>query len=276
MFKTSMAISPAPAVFSPLLFAGEWKLGISTARELGYDAVELSLRDPQDAAILKVVSELGNSGLSLSAIATGQSYYRDGLSLTNPDPTERVKLLERLKRFIDLAAPWSGMVILGGIRGVLKGALSSYPEQRLLAIEMIKTCSDYASRNEVRLLLEPINRYETNFLNTVQDCLDLIEEVDLKNVFILADTFHMNIEEKSIDEAIALAGPKLGYLHFADSNRRAPGQGHINFFELAPNIQKMGFDGFISAEILPIPDSRTAAEMAIECYRSINLIPTLT
>jgi sugar phosphate isomerase/epimerase len=270
MFKTSLAISPTPSAFAPLLFAGEWKLGVKTALELGFDAVELSLRDPYDKVIPEIVSELHRSDLALSAVATGQSYYQDGLSLTNPIPEDRAKLLNRLQRFIELVAPWAGMVILGGVRGVLKGDQTSHDEQRSMAIEMIQTCSDIASQNGVRLLLEPINRYETNFLNTVQECLDLIVGADLENVYILADTFHMNIEEKSIGEALLGAGTKLGYLHFADSNRKAPGQGHINFLELVQNIRRMRYTGYISAEILPFPDSQSAAELAIEFYKSIN------
>jgi sugar phosphate isomerase/epimerase len=270
-----MAISPEPANFAPLLFAGEWKLGINTALELGYDAIELSLRDPFDVKVAAVFTELERKSLAVSAIATGQSYYQDGLSLTSPIPEERNRLLERLKRFIELVAPWSGLVILGGVRGVLKGDPASDNEQRLRATEMIQACSDYASQCGVRLALEPINRYETNFLNTVQECLEFISGANLKNVFILADTFHMNIEEKSIADALILAGPKLGYLHFADSNRKAPGLGHINFAGLAEIIKNLGYDGFISAEILPVPDSLTAAERAIECYRSLNYVPTI-
>jgi len=275
VFKTSMAISPEPAAFAPLLFAGEWKLGIQTASEFGYDAVELSLRDPYDKAVPEIVNELYRSGLGLSAIATGQSFYQDGLSLTSINPDDRVKLLDRLKRFIEIVASWSGMVILGGVRGVLKGDPASQHEQKLMATAMIHACSDYASQCGVRLVLEPINRYETNFLNSIQDCLELINEADLKNVFVLADTFHMNIEEKSLDEAVIQAGPRLGYLHFADSNRRAAGQGHINFIDLAQTIQKMGYEGFICAEILPVPDSRTAAKLARDYFQSINSIPAL-
>lgn len=276
MFKTSMAISPAPTAFAPLLFAGEWKLGLNTARELGYDAVELSLRDPFDAVVTEVFSDLTKYNLVVSAISTGQSYYQDGLSMTSSNLVERARLLKRLKRFIELVAPWSGLVILGGVRGGLKGDLLSQQEQRILAIDMIQACSDYAGHTGARLALEPINRYETNFLNTIQDSMDLISEANLKNVFILADTFHMNIEEKSMTDALILAGQKLGYLHFADSNRNAPGQGHIDFYKLAEIIDTMGYNGFISAEILPIPDSRTAAEMAIEYYRSLNLIKNTT
>jgi sugar phosphate isomerase/epimerase len=272
MFKTSMAISLAPAAFAPLLFAGEWKLGVSTAFELGYDAVELSLRDPSDSEIAELVSDLKRNGLALSAIATGQSYYQDGLSLTSSNPDKRARLLDRLKRFIEIVAPWSGLVILGGVRGVLKGDIHSQQEQRILAIEMIQVCSDYASRSGARLALEPINRYETNFLNTIQDCLEFIAGANLKNVLILADTFHMNIEEKSLADALILAGPKLGYLHFADSNRKAPGQGHINFSWLVEIINNLGYVGFITAEILPVPNSRTAAELAIQSFRSLNLI----
>ncbi len=271
MFKTSIAISPYKAPFAPLLFAGEWRQGISTALKLGYDAIELSLRDPYDSLMPEVFSELKRSGLALSAIATGQSYYQDGLSLTSSNTDERARLFDRLKRFIEFVAPWSGLVILGGVRGVLKGEPGNYQEQRQNAIELIEACSEYASQRGAQLVLEPINRYETNFLNSIQDCQNLIAETEMKNVFILADTFHMNIEEKSISEAIFQAGRNLAYIHFADSNRKAPGLGHINFTELLQTIKHIRYSGYICAEILPIPDSATAAKLAMEFFRSYDL-----
>ncbi|MGB9880630.1 MAG: hypothetical protein ACPLRM_07690, partial [Anaerolineae bacterium] len=97
MFKTSMSISPQPANFAPLLFAGNWELGVEKAAELGYDAIELSLLDPSPELLRRMTTTLRQKGLAVSAVATGQSYYTDGLSLTSTDPTVHAKLLDRMK-----------------------------------------------------------------------------------------------------------------------------------------------------------------------------------
>jgi sugar phosphate isomerase/epimerase len=270
-FRTSMAISPTPAKFGPLLFAGQWRLGLETALEFGYDAVEVSLRDPADPVVADLINAIRKSSLALSAVATGQSFLHDGLCLANPDPADRAKLLERMQRFIEIAALWEGIIILGGIRGKLIGDPDTFPGQRTLALEAIREYAGCAAEAGVRLALEPINRYETNFLNTVQDCLDLIDEAGCDNLVVLADTFHMNIEEKDMVDALKAGGPKLAYVHLADSNRQAPGQGHIDFDVIGGTLRAMGFNGYIGAEILPIPDSRRAAELAIQKFRSLSV-----
>ncbi len=117
MFKTTMAITPAATSFAPLLFAGEWQRGLDTAIELGYDAIEASLRDPQEPAAQDLVKAVHDRGFTLSAIATGQSYVNDGLSLVSADRAVQMKLRDRMLRFIDIAAQWSAVVIIGGVRG---------------------------------------------------------------------------------------------------------------------------------------------------------------
>jgi len=269
MFKTSMAITPTPARFAPLLFAGDWKHGLETAAELGYDAIEVSLRDPQAQVVKELGKAIRSSCLAVSAVATGQSYYNDGLSPTSSDPSIQAKLLDRMKGFIDFAAPWGAVVIIGGVRGVLDGEQQERAEQWQRAVEAVHNYARYAETVGVHLVVEPINRYETNFINTVAEALAFIDEVGVDNLAVLADTFHMNIEEVSLAQALESAGERLGYVHFADSNRLAPGQGHINFHELAAVLRKMGYTGYISAEILPVPDSRTAAKLAIDHLRSL-------
>jgi sugar phosphate isomerase/epimerase len=269
MFKTSMAISPEPARFAPLLFAGDWEQGLETAVELRYDAVEVSLRDPQSEVVKKLGKAIRSSGLALSAVATGQSYYNDGLSPMSPDPMIRAKLLDRIKGHVDFAAPWGALVIIGGVRATLEGEPETYGAQRQRAVQAIHSYAEYARSQGVLLAVEPINRYETNFINTVEEALGFIEQVGSENLVVLADTFHMNIEEVSIAKSFEHAGEKLGYVHFADSNRRAAGQGHINFHGLAAVLQKIGYGGYICAEILPLPDSRVAAKLAIDYFHSL-------
>jgi sugar phosphate isomerase/epimerase len=269
MFKTTLSISPSPAKFAPLLFAGDWERGVETAATLGYDAVEFSLRAP-DADLLNAIGEAVRArGLAVSAIATGQSYYNDGLSLTSGEPDVQARLLDRMKAFIDFAAGWGGLLIIGGVRGVLTGDAMTCPDQRRRAQEAVRSYAEYAAPRGVSLAIEPINRYETNFINTIDEALQFLADVGSPNLLVLADTFHMNIEEISLSGSLMEAGSKLGYVHFADSNRHAPGQGHVDFRELARVLTLIGYTGYLGAEILPLPDSATAARLAIEYFRAL-------
>lgn len=269
MFKTSMAISPAPADFAPLLFAGEWEEALGAALELGYDAIEVSVRDPSDPVVIACDRGIRANGLELSAIATGQSFYSDGWGLTTSDPVERSKLDERMMNMVDLAAPWEALVVIGGVRGVLQGSDQERRGQYGRAVESVRRYAEYAQPLGVSLAVEPINRYETNYLNTIQQSLDFVDEVGLANVGILADTFHMNIEEVDLAGSLRSAGERLLHTQFVDSNRLAAGSGHIDFEGLAEVLRQVGFQGYLSTESLPLPDSKTAARRAIEFFHSL-------
>ncbi len=264
-----MAITPAPAKFGPLLFAGEWERGIETAIKLGYDAIELSLRDPEEQAVKDLTQALKRKGLPISTIATGQSYYNDGLSLTSVDKSVQSRLYDRIRGFIDILAPYHSFLTLGGVRGKLVGEPDTFQAQRQQMVEAVRRCAEYARTVGVRVAIEPINRYETNLIHTVGEALEFINEVGLDNLVVLADTFHMNIEETSMEDALRLAGKRLGYVHFVDSNRLAAGHGHIDFKSLAAVLRQIGYNSYICAEILPLPDSQTAAEWAIQTFRSL-------
>jgi sugar phosphate isomerase/epimerase len=269
MFKTSMAITPAAAKFAPLLFAGDWRAGLQAAVEFGYDAVEVSLRDPREQVVRDLLDAIEDSGLELSAIATGQSYYNDGLSPTSSDSSVQAELLERMKHFVEYASRWGAFIIIGGVRGTLEGTEEERAVQHRNAIQAIRSYAHHAEAAGVRLVIEPINRYETSFLNTVAEALSFIEDVGAGNLGVLADTFHMNIEESSPADALESAGERLFYVHLPDSNRLAAGQGHIDFHNLAAVLRGIGYDGYLGAEILPLPDSRTAAQLAADFFRTL-------
>ena len=269
MFKTSMAISPTPADFAALLFAGEWPAALDAAVDLGYDAIEVSVRDPADPAVIACDDGLRRRGLQLSAIATGQSFYTDGWSPTSDDPEVQERLEERMRRIIDLAAPWEAMVVIGGVRGTLTGSEAEQEDQYHRAVEGVRRYGEYARAHHVSLVIEPINRYETNYINTIADALSFIDAVGLDNLGILPDTFHMNIEEVDLAASLRAGGDRIQHVQFTDSNRLAAGRGHIDFLSLASVLRDMEYRGYLSTETLPLPDSRTAAQQAIELFRTL-------
>ena len=116
----------------------------------------------------------------------------------------------------------------------------------------------------VILLLEPINRYETNLINTLDEGMEVINEIGSENLKLIPDTFHMNIEEKSFEESLIKAKSYVKYIHFADSNRLAPGRGHINFKSIIFTLEENDYMGAIGVEILPLPDDYNAARNSIE------------
>ena len=265
MIKTSLALSPTPADFAPLLFAGDMFLGMQVAAQLGYDGVELNLRDSEQLDQDEILKKVNNLGLEVSAFGTGQSYFHDKLSLADTDEEVQSRVRKRLRGHIRFASKLGAQVVLGSIRGVLD---AQSDETRTagyrVAVDAVQELAAFAFQLNVSLFVEPINRYETNFLNTVDETLEFIKAVGQPNVGLLADTFHMNIEERNMGESLQKAGGLLWHVHFADSNRYAPGMGHIDFASLVGVLKQMGFSGYTSAEIVPVPDSRVAAKRWLE------------
>ncbi len=253
--KSSIALSAARTGFGPLLWAGDLERGLRLAAEMGFEGVEVSVRDPADVDVHRLEGLLTALRLELSAIATGQSYYTDGLSLCHAQRGTRLLAAGRFKAAADLAASFGSGVILGGIRGPLRCT-------REEALETFGVCVAHAAARGVTVLVEPINRYETDFLNTVDEVIWLTGELDASNVKVLPDTFHMNIEEPVIADSLRRAGTRIGYIHLADSNRCAPGRGHIDFAGVRSVLDTCGYAGYIGFEILPLPDDLTAARQA--------------
>jgi sugar phosphate isomerase/epimerase len=119
------------------------------------------------------------------------------------------------------------------------------------------------------MLLEPLNRYEGDYLNTIEDVLAVIHEIEASNLKILADTFHMNIEEADITASFRRAGESLGHVHLVDSNRQAPGHGHLDIKSVLKVLRDMNYQGYISFETLPLPNPRQAIEDAIRTAKTI-------
>jgi sugar phosphate isomerase/epimerase len=118
-------------------------------------------------------------------------------------------------------------------------------------------------------LIEPLNRFETNLLNTLADGSALLRSLKTTNVRLLADLFHMNIEEQDSANAFVAAGADVGHLHFVDSNRRPAGCGHLDYAPIVKALKQTGYAGFASAEALPWPDSASAARTTIKAFERL-------
>jgi RpiB/LacA/LacB family sugar-phosphate isomerase len=269
-FQFGIALSPTETIFGPLLFSGRLAEGLNLVVEAGFDCVELSLRNPQNSDSDEIKSLIEKSGIGLSAVATGQSCLHDSLCLSDSDAKVVASTVARLKSLISFASHFSAPVIIGGIRGKLSGSKEDQKLQWGQAAEAVSECARHASKLNTGLLIEPINRYETNFINNAQEGMKFIDEVGEGNVKLLLDTFHMNIEEADIHATLQAVGPNLGYVHFADSNRKPPGQGHIDFTGILKTLVTIDYQGPITAEILPLPDDRTALKQTAGFFESLR------
>jgi sugar phosphate isomerase/epimerase len=260
--KFSIVLSTDQAKFDAVVFKGSFVENISRIAKIGYDGVELAIRDPASIDVAALNTALASTGLVVPAIGTGQAYGEDGLSFTAEDASVRQAAVARIKSHIHLAAQLDAVVILGLIRGVTPPTSSQARAMERL-IEALIICAVFAADHGVRLALEPINRYETDLITTIDQGLALIDQVETDALGLLPDTFHMNIEEVSIEDSIRNAASRIYHFHVADSNRWYPGAGHLDFKHMLSVLKDINYTGWVSAETLPHPDTATAAEQGL-------------
>lgn len=263
--KLALAIADTCALPSAFVVYRGFRESISKAARLGYDGVELALKTAGEVDRGLLTAWLDEAGLVVSCISTGQVFADLGLMFTDPDPDRRARVIGIFHELIDLAADFSKMVNIGRVRGQLGVGRSEEAEGRFLSVA--QGLCDYAAAKDVTLLLEPVNRYEIDFINNVEEGAALMEKVGRPNMKLMPDVFHMNIEDVSVGGELARHIRHVGYIHLADSNRLAPGQGHTDFEDIFDHLARVGYDGWVSVEILPNPDPDTAARQAAEFLR---------
>ncbi len=266
-----MVVSLSATRFQALALREDLERNLELLHHLGFAGAELAIRNPADFDFNTVKSLLDRNQLSVPALGTGQAFVEEGLSLTGADPEIRRQARERLVLHLELSARLQSYVIIGLIRGVPK---KEEKEQALefLSEELGWLCEKAKALGSPGLILEPLNRYETSIINTVFEALDLIRKIGAANLGILADSFHMNIEEKNIFESIASASGSIRHIHLADSNRWPPGQGHLDFDSLFQTLKSIGYQGWVSGEYLPKPDPEQCVKLFADFLRARRII----
>jgi len=267
--KLSIVLSIHAAAFQAVAFKGDFEANVTKVAGWGYDGVEPAVRDPSLVNAGELERVVRTRGLAVPAIGTGQAWGEEGLSFTSDNRNVRRAAIERIASHVPLADRLGAIVILGLIRGVTPAGQSQSRSMEYL-VEAIRACADAACGTGVRFALEPMNRYETDLVHTARQGLDLIDQVGSDRFGLLLDTFHMNIEEPSLEDSIRAAGDRIFHFHVADSNRWYPGAGHLNFRRVLEVLADTGYRGFVSGEFMPEPDADTAARRAVEHLRAVS------
>ena len=237
--------------------------GMAKAAAMGFDCVELHIRNPSsfDAKVLARISD--ETGVRIAAIGTGLEYALNGLSLTSDDSSVRARAADRMREHIDLAAHFGAVVFLGLIRGKCgtKARLAEYLDR--LADQLVPLAA-YAAEKKVPTGLEPVAYYFSDLLNTTDETLDYLARPGLESIGLLLDTHHMFLEDKSMEEAFRKCAGKITHIHISDSNRRYPGAGNVDYKLVSRSLDGIGYCGAVSLEILPAPSADEAARRGIE------------
>jgi sugar phosphate isomerase/epimerase len=248
----------------PFVFWHDLPHACHVATELGFDALEIFPPSADELTKPLVRRVLDEHGLKLAAVGTGAGWVRHKLTLTNPATVKDAKPFVR--SIIDAAGAFGAPAIIGSMQGRFGDSVTKDAALEMLA-ESLAELGEHARQYGVPLLYEPLNRYETNLVNTVEAGVALLKGMGTPNVKLLCDLFHMNIEEANLPSALRAAGPWLGHVHFVDSNRRPAGLGHLDFAPIAAVLRHARYDGYLSAEALPYPDSDQAARMTAATFQ---------
>lgn len=266
--KISATLAPQAPLRAPTLLRGGLVRGVYRAAELGFDGVELQCKLPGQIDVPGLKRALAETGLTVSALATGTIYTQDGVSLISDDAEVCAEARRRLMAYVDLADELGGKVIVGCARGNL------CPEDSLTAMEArladnLRPVLAYAAKHGQTVVLEAINHFENNYLQTAASCADFLRRYELDGLELLLDTYHMNLEEADQAGAIRTAGAKLGHFHLADNTRLAPGLGCYDFAAALRALHETGYNGWLSFECAVGENEDREAEAGLRHIRQL-------
>jgi sugar phosphate isomerase/epimerase len=264
MGKWNYALSSAETAPSsaPILLRGDMCANIKAAAELGYQGLEVHMREDAPLEYEGINKTAAEYGVKLSAIVTGRLNTQGAVNLIDDRPYITDAALRGLREYIEIAAKLQTNLIIGWVKGRIPDGADPKPYLARLARNLGAICREASDRG-VKIFTEVINRYEVNVFTTAKETVDFLQTWDIPNCYVHLDTFHMNIDETDPLEAIRICGKRLGYFHVADNTRLYPGSGTLNFRNYASALEAIGYDGFISVECLPWPDGKTAAKKAL-------------
>ena len=256
----------------PVTLRGDIESVCKQAKAIGYDAVELHVREPRryDPAAIRKTARAHD--LEICAVANGMEYTVGGLCLVDPDGEARKKAADRFREHIDFCAELKALCISGIMRGNIPAA-ANRDDAFSLFRDVTQSLCEYAAGKNVVIVLEAINRYINNYLNSVPETMDWIVSTGISNLRLHMDTHSMAIEEKNLVASVLHCRNKpLGYVHYSDNNRLYPGGGALDFKSLTQALVDIGYRGYITQESAALPDSFESARRGFEYMKSIERI----
>lgn len=235
--------------YDALVYAGE-KIEDSIRRvaRFGYDAIEM-LGEPDQFDTGEVNRLCAQQGIHVSSVCSIFTAERD---MIHPDEKIRRQAMDYVYRVLDFAAAMDAKKVIISTTACGKTApLTDIEQEKGWAVENVRKAAEYAAPMGITLCLESWNRYETYMAETLEKVSELARRIDMPNVGIMGDTFHMNIQEADMAASIRRYASQLVHFHLADSNRAAPGKGHIDFVPILQALIDIGYEGYLVFELLP-------------------------
>jgi len=215
---------------------------VPQAAGMGYDVVEFPLEEPGGFDYGHASDLLDEHGLDASVVVA-MSEDRDLLA---EDPEVRADGRQYIRDSVDAADAIGADRVVGPIYSAVGRTWRMDEAERAAAmddiVDQLEELAAYAGERDISLCVEPLNRFETSVLNTAEQTIEVVDRVDDPACEILLDTFHMNIEEKSLPAAIRAAGDRLGHVHACGNDRGAPGNDHVDWDGVAAALDDVGYD----------------------------------
>ncbi len=217
-------------------------------KDWGFDTIEIPIEDPSHIDPAKVKAAADKAGIAIGSVCACMGPGRD----LRGSPEDQKTGSDYVKAIIDQAAVLGCPRVIGPIYSVV-GLIGPHEDaekkqQFDLVVKNLKPLAAYAAAKGVELCIEPLNRFETDFLNTVEQGLKLVKAVGAKNVKLHLDTFHMNIEEKNQPDAIRRTGKLLGHFHACGTDRGTPGGDSLQWKPIVAALKEVGYDGDVVIE----------------------------
>jgi D-psicose/D-tagatose/L-ribulose 3-epimerase len=221
---------------------------LDKAKALGFDLVEIPIESEKDIDYVKAAEAYARTGLRCSIC---------GVMGAGRDPSHEDEAIQKggvayLKHLIDAAVTMKAVAVVGPHYAAVGRQWQATPEQRKRDLERcaknLKQVARYAEDKGITLAMEPLNRFETSFINLTEQAIELMNMIGSPRVKLMMDTFHANIEEKNLARAIEAAGSNLVHLHANENDRGTPGTGHVAWNEIGPALKKVKFDGALVIE----------------------------
>jgi D-psicose/D-tagatose/L-ribulose 3-epimerase len=230
-------------------------------RAWGFDGVELFLSPEEPADIASVKQTLDR----LSLERTTCSVLPREFHLVSADPAVRSRGVDYLSRCVERTAELGAKVMCGPLYaglGLMTGSRRTEKEWDR-AVQGLRSVAARAEKLGVTLCIEPLNRFETYFLNTLQDASRLVHDIGASNVRIHFDTFHSNIEELQPAAALRAVAKDLGHVHISENDRGVPGSGHVDWRGVLSVLGEIGYDGWLTIESFAEPEPELASAASI-------------
>jgi len=215
----------------------------------GFDSIELPIESPGDFDYARAGAIVRDTGLQVS-VAAAMGPDRD---LIHPDDSIRTNGMTYVRHCIDAAHTMGATNLIGPIYAAVGRTWQATADERerdmMLLAAQLRALAEYAADRAVVLCIEPLNRFETSVINLAVQGIEVIERVDHPNCRLMLDTFHMNIEEQSLGDAIRAVGRhRLQHVHACENDRGTPGTGHVPWQDVAAALKDIGYDGLVVIE----------------------------